>query len=135
MNKAIIKISEKNLTLRVAEPCRVGTVMNWDIQMPVAAHLDKLTVRGTVTECAYSPANGSGDYLLSVAIGDLSTVDQAILKAYVDFLERESALNQIAAEHQALQETLKQFSQTLSQFISTAEWMIHHQPGKGVTLH
>lgn len=134
MNKAIIKISEKNCTLRVAEPCRVGTVMNWDIQMPTSAHLDKLTVSGTVTECAYSPDHGSGDYLLDVAIGEMSPVDQAIFKAYVDFLDRESALNQIAAEHKALQETLQQFSRTLSQFISAAEWMVQ-PPGQKVTLH
>ncbi len=134
MNKAIIKLTEKNITLRVAEPCPVGTLLNWDIQMPTDAHLDKITVSGTVTECAYAPDNGSGDYLLEVAFSEMSPVDQAILRAYIEFQDRETDLNKFAADHRALHQTFQQFSRALSQFITAAEWMLQ-QPTQKVTLH
>ncbi|MFZ5569364.1 MAG: hypothetical protein ACOZF0_03090 [Thermodesulfobacteriota bacterium] len=134
MDKTIVRLTEREAILRVTEPCRVGTTMNWDIPMPVAAHVDKISVSGTVTGCAYDPDHGTGDYLLEVAFGEMPTVDKAILRAYAEFLERETTLNKIAAEHQALHHSLRQFNQALTQFIETAEWLLHPTNGK-VTLH
>lgn len=140
-----IRVREDVVTLRSDRPKHLGTKIDLEVKLPEGVLLQSFTLNGTITSCEYVSDNGSGSYILEVKIGDISPMNKKILKAYIDFLEREDMLKGIEMDLKALQQVFSHFGQRLSQLRATSELMrselegilelLMRNPGRKITIH
>jgi len=162
-----IRVREDVVTLRSDRPKHLGTKIDLEVKLPEGVLLQSFTLNGTITSCEYvsdlpaiatgasieaaqcarrwQAGNGSGSYILEVKIGDISPMNKKILKAYIDFLEREDMLKGIEMDLKALQQVFSHFGQRLSQLRATSELMrselegilelLMRNPGRKITIH
>lgn len=140
-----IRVREDVVTLRSDRPKHLGTKIDLEVKLPEGVLLQSFTLNGTITSCEYVSDNGSGSYILEVKIGDISLMNKKILKAYIDFLEREDMLKGIEMDLKALQQVFSHFGQRLSQLRATSELMrselegilelLMRNPGRKITIH
>ncbi|MCK4727864.1 MAG: hypothetical protein KAT27_02985 [Desulfobacterales bacterium] len=140
-----IRVREDVVTLRSDRPKHLGTKIDLEVKLPEGVLLQSFTLNGTITSCEYVSDNGSGSYILEVKIGDISPMNKKILKAYIDFLEREDMLKGIEMDLKALQQAFSHFGQRLSQLRATSELMrselegilelLMRNPGRKITIH
>ncbi len=140
-----IRVREDVVTLRSDRPKHLGTKIDLEVKLPEGVLLQSFTLNGTITSCEYVSDNGSGSYILEVKIDDISPMNKKILKAYIDFLEREDMLKGIEMDLKALQQVFSHFGQRLSQLRATSELMrselegilelLMRNPGRKITIH
>lgn len=140
-----IRVREDVVTLRSDRPKHLGTKIDLEVKLPEGVLLQSFILNGTITSCEYVSDNGSGSYILEVKIGDISPMNKKILKAYIDFLEREDMLKGIEMDLKALQQVFSHFGQRLSQLRATSELMrselegilelLMRNPGRKITIH
>ena len=140
-----IRVTEDVVTLRSDRPKYVGTKINLEVKLPEGILLQSFTLNGTITSCKYISNNGSGGYILEMKIGDISPMNKEILKAYIDFLEREDMLKGIRMDLKALQEVFSHFGERLGRMRATSELMrselegilelLMRNSGKKITFH
>jgi hypothetical protein len=121
MANKLIDFSEQQVVLRADTPKAVGTKMDVEIRLPKGILIKSFLLNGTITACECQRTSGSDSYLLQMKIGRLSPINQKILEAYKDFLERERQLNEIKIDVQAFQEAFDNFGKKLRQLRRTAE--------------
>lgn len=121
MASELITFSEESVTLRTDTPKPVGTRMDVEVRLPKGILIKSFLLNGTITACECVNKSGSSCYVLKMKIGRLSPMNQKILEAYKDFLDRDIMLNEIKIDMQAFQEALENFGKKLRQLRKTAE--------------
>jgi hypothetical protein len=121
MANEMITCTEESVTLRADVPKPVGTKMDVEVRLPKGILIKSFLLNGTITACECAREAGSGRYVLKMKIGSLSPMNQKILEAYKDFLERERMLKEIKIDMQAFQEAFDTFGKKLRQLRKTAE--------------
>jgi len=121
MASEMIKFSEETVILRTDTPKPVGTKMDLEVRLPKGILIKSFLLKGTITACECVRKAGSNSYEMKMKIGNLSPVNQKILEAYKDFLEREKMLNEIKIDMQAFQDAFDNFGKKLRQLRKTAE--------------
>lgn len=121
MANEMVKFSEELVTLRTDEPKTVGSKMDVEVRLPKGILIKSFLLNGTITACEYVHNGESGSYELQLKIGSLSPMNQKILEAYKDYLEREKMLNEIKMDMQAFQVAFENFGKKLRQLRKTAE--------------
>lgn len=121
MASELITFDEGAVTLRTDTPKPVGTKMDVEIRLPKGILIKSFLLNGTITVCKCVNKGESSTYLLKMKIGSLSPMNQKILEAYQDYLEREKMLNEIKIDMEAFQEAFANFGKKLRQLRKTAE--------------
>ena len=140
-----IKLTGNVVTLRSDRPERIGTKMNLEVRLPDGVLLESFALNGTITSCTRVGDNGVDSYILEMKIGDIPPRNREILKAYVDFLEREDMLKGLKTDLKALEEVFSDFGERLRQLKATSEVMrreleglfevLMRNSGKKTTIH
>ena len=121
MTSEIIKFAKKTITLCADSPKSVGTEIDLLVKLPEGMILRSFPLEGTVTDCELVSNNGSSCYVLEVKIGDVSPLNEKILEAYKDYLERKEILDEIKIDFVALKEVFEGFAERLRQLRMAAE--------------
>ncbi len=132
--KEIICITQDTVTLYNKSPFKIGSDINVDIELPEEILLDSFQLGGTIRTCNHIQNNGSSGYLMEININNLPTTEKLILKAYVDFLEREKQINEIKIDYDALENAFTNFGQQLNQLMAEASFLLEKSQGK-ITIH
>ncbi len=132
--KEIICITQDTVTLYNKAPFEIGSGINVDIKLPKEILLDSFQLDGTIKSCNLIQNNGSSGYLMEISINDLPTTEKQILKAYIDFLEREKQINEIKIDYNALENAFNNFGQQLNQLMAEANLLLKKSQGKP-TIH
>ena len=122
MNK-VIELTESTLKLKSDQPRNEGTKVDVDITFPEGATIKSLLVSGIVIKCDlvnYRHDN-SDNYLLEVQIDRLTAVAEKILKAYIDFLQRDKMLKEIRTDQHSPQEVFYNLDGKLNQLLKTSK--------------
>jgi hypothetical protein len=141
----IIRVTEDVVTLRSDRSKDVGTKIDLEVKLPEGVLLQSFNLNGTITSCKYLSDSGSVSYILEMKIDDISPANKKILKAYIDFLEREGMLRGIRTDLKALQEAFSHFGERLGRMRATSELMrrelegilelLTRNHGKRITIH
>ena len=121
MTTEVIKVTRDTVTLFTDTPRNVGTKIDLEVRLPEGMLLKSFALKGTISGCEFLSKNGLSGYLLEMKIGEISPLNQKILDAYIDFLEREGMLKEISVDFQALQEVFDDFGRRVTQLRETAE--------------
>ena len=121
MSNKLIDFSEERVVLQTNSPKAVGTKMDVEVRLPKGILIKSFLLHGTITACECHSEDGSNRYILHVKVGNLSPINQKILEAYKDYMEREKMLHDIKIDVQAFQEAFYQFGKKLRQLRQTAE--------------
>jgi hypothetical protein len=121
MANKLIDFSEERVVLEADTPKAIGTKMDVEVRLPKGILIKSFLLNGTITACECQSNCGANSYVLQMKIGNLSPINQKILEAYKDFLEREQMLNEIKIDVQAFQEAFDNFGKKLRQLRRTAE--------------
>ncbi len=117
----MIKLSANTATLHADAPKDVGSIMAVEVKLPEGVLLESFVLNGTISGCEPGRHNGSKAYILEMKIGRLSPVNKMVLKAYVDFLEREEMLKGVRIDMKGLDAACNDFGEKLAQLRKTAE--------------
>ncbi len=134
MKDEIIRLTKDVVVFNTLAPKEIGEKTNLKVDLPEDINLDSFTINGTVTDCRHIRNNGSSVYMLEMNIEDLAEKNALILKAYIDFLEREEVLNKINNENIELQNALTNLGDKLTELISVSEMLIKESQSK-ITIH
>ncbi len=118
MKGQLIEFKEESVTVHTDTPKTVGTEIDLEVRLPQGILVRSFLLSGTITGCERL-RNGSRSYRLEIKIGDLSPMDQQILHAYKDFLEREQMLNRINMDLEAFQQAFRNLEAKLRQLRKT----------------
>lgn len=121
MQSEVVAFSEDKITLRASSPRNVGAKIDLEVRLPKGILIKSFSLNGTVTRCDQEQCSDSTGYLLEMKIGDLTPLNEKILEAYKDFLNREKTLNEIKIDLQAFQQAFNNFGDKLRQLRQTAE--------------
>lgn len=121
MASQMIRFTEQYVTLRTDAPRTIGTEMDVEVRLPRGILIKSFLVNGTITGCRSEQEDGTSSYVLEMKIGHLAPMNQKILEAYKDYLERERMLNEIKIDVQAFQQAFDNFGKKLRQLRKTAE--------------
>lgn len=120
MNR-VIELTKDTAILHTAKPKSLGTCVDLEIKLPEGVLANHLLITGTVTRCEFIDQNGEGLYLLEMRLGKMSPVDQKILTAYREYLERKRALAKVTVDLNEIHAAFESFGQNLRQLRETAE--------------
>ncbi len=132
--KEIICITQDTVTLYNKSPFEIGSGINVDIELPEEILLDSFQLGGTIQTCDLIQNNGSSGYLMEISINNLPTTEKQILKAYIDFLEREKQINKIKIDYNALENAFTNFGEQLNQLMAEAHLLLKKSQGN-TTIH
>lgn len=146
MKSEVVAFSEDKITLRASSPKDVGSKIDLEVRLPKGILIKSFLLNGTVTRCADEKCPETGGYLLEMKIGDLSPLNEKILHAYKDFLDRERELNDIKVDLKAFQQAFDNFGEKLRLLRRTAvevrnnvrgtlELMKRNANNKNTTIH
>ncbi len=122
MTGELVRYSDETVTLRSNTPTAIGTKIGLEVKLPQGILIKSFLLKGTITGCRSLDDNdGSACYQLEMRVGDLAPLNQKILEAYADFLEREKMLKEIKVDLQAFQQAFETFGAKLRQLRETAE--------------
>lgn len=114
MINELIKLTEETVKFRADKPKNLGEKIKLEIKLPEGVSITSFVLYGVITACEFVSENGSNVYLLEMKICDLSPLNQKILTAYLDFLERDRKVKQARIDcnnlHEALVNLKKRFS-------------------------
>jgi hypothetical protein len=125
----IIELTEDIIIVRTAEPRRLGADIDLKVKFPKGASAKHLVIPGTVTGCKFVNNQGNSHYLLEMKIGELPQVDQDILHAYRDYLERKKVLSAANVDLGEIQEAFESLGRNLMQLRETAEQLRNNLRG------
>jgi hypothetical protein len=131
--KEIICITQDTVTLYNKSPFEIGSDINIDIKLPEEILLDSFQLDGTIKTCDLIQNNGSNGYLIEISINNLPSTEKQILKAYIDFFERERQINEIKIDYNALENAFNNFGQQLNQLMAEANLLLKKSQGKTTT--
>ncbi len=134
MKDRIIKITKGLVVFETVSPKEIGEKTDIKVELPEDINLDSFTINGTVTDCRHVRNNGSSVYMLEINIDELQEKNDLILKAYIDFLEREDVLDKIKNDNIELQNALTNLGEKLTELISVSEMLIKESQSK-ITIH
>lgn len=121
MATEVISLTRETVTLFTDMPRDLGTKIDLEVRLPEGMLLKSFALKGTITGCEFLSESGLSGYILEMKIGEVSPLNQKILDAYIDFLERQRVLEDINIDFRALQEVFDDFGKRITQLRKTAE--------------
>ena len=123
MINELIKLTEETIKFRADRPRDLGEKVKLEIKLPEGLSIKSFAVYGIITACEYYSENGSNDYLLEMKICNISPLNQKILAAYMDFLERDRKIKQARIDFNNLQEAMADLRKRFSLLADVVEEM------------
>jgi hypothetical protein len=135
MKTKIIELTKSTVIFTADTTLERGAEINLEVRLPQEALLESFVLKGTIRKCTrIQNIEGLSGYVVEMNIGDLPEMNEKILEAYMDFLEREKKLNGIKIDHKALQKAFENFGTRLEQLIAVSEMLTKATRGK-ITIH
>jgi len=117
----VIELTDDTAIIHTAQPKGLGTKVELKVKLPDGVVANHLVIPGTVTRCDLIDSNGKSQYLLELKINEMSSVDQKILAAYREFLERKKVLAKVKVDLGEIQAAFDTFGSNLRELRKNAE--------------
>jgi predicted RecB family nuclease len=125
----VIELTEHTAVIQTATPRDPGAKVDLKVKLPDGVLATHLVIPGTVTRCEFMNNDGDSRYVLEMKIGKMPSIDQKILVAYREFLERKKVLAKVKVDLNQIQEAFEAFGHNLRQLRETAEELRHNLRG------
>ena len=125
----VIELTEHTAVIQTARPRDPGARVDLKVRLPDGVLATHLVIPGTVTRCEFVDNDGDKRYVLEMKIGKMPSIDQKILVAYREFLERRKVLAKVKVDLSQIQEAFETFGRNLRQLRETTEELRHNLRG------
>ena len=121
MKRDVVDYCDEKITIRCNDPKKVGSDMDIEVRLPEGILVQSLLLKGTVVRCAREERTEPERYVLELKIDDLTPLNEKILDAYKDFLDRERKIQAIKIDIEGFQRAFENFGRKLRLLRRTAE--------------